>query len=106
MWALDVRNDPAVGSIHENEIQRDRAAIVVEVDDDIGLVELLAKDRYRDGAELPRRALDQKIVRLMFQSIPRIPQTRIKKLAHGSGIVRQPVRKIGRSVAIISVDIS
>jgi len=42
--ALDVRNDPAVGSVDENEIQRHRAAVIVKGDSDIGLVELLAKD--------------------------------------------------------------
>jgi hypothetical protein len=66
MGALDIGDDPAVRSIHDNKIQRDRAAIVVKADRDIGLVVLLAKDRDRDGAELPRQTLDQKIVRLAF----------------------------------------
>src|ERR1700732_3677600 len=105
MRALDVGNDPAIGPIDENEIQRDRAAIVIEGDDDIGLVELLAKDRYRDGAELPCRALDQKLVSLILRRNPCFPQTRIKELPYGGGIVRQPVGEIRRSAAIVSVDV-
>ena len=57
------------------------------------------------GAELPGRALHQKIVRLVFQAKSSRPQTRIEELARGGGIVRQPVREIGRPVAVIGVDI-
>ena len=62
MRALDVRDHPAVGTIDDDKIQRDRPAIIVKGDGDIGLVELLAKDSNRDGARLPCRALDKEIV--------------------------------------------
>src|SRR5260370_6733524 len=105
MRALDVGNHPAVAALDENEIQRDRAAVVVEGDRDIGLVELAAQDRDRDGADPPRRGLDQEVVRLMPWRNPCLPQTRIEELARGVGIARQPAGKIGRPVAVIGVDI-
>ena len=67
MRALDVRDHPAVGTIDDDEVQRDRPAIIVKGDGDIGLVELLAQDRYRDGAKLPRRALGKEIIGLVLQ---------------------------------------
>jgi hypothetical protein len=42
--ALDVRDHPAVGTIDDDEIQRDCPAIIVKGNSDIGLVELLAQD--------------------------------------------------------------
>ena len=42
MRDLDIGNHPAVGTIHDDEIQGDGAAIIVKGDRDIGLVELLA----------------------------------------------------------------
>jgi hypothetical protein len=80
MRALDIRDHPAVGSIHDDEIQRDAPAVVIKGGGDTGLVELLAQDRYRDGADLPRRALDKEIVRLVLESNPRLAQTRIEEL--------------------------
>ena len=65
--ALDVRDHPAVGTIDDDEIQRDCPAIIVKGNSDIGLVELLAQDCYRDGAKLPCRALDKEIVRLVLE---------------------------------------
>jgi hypothetical protein len=47
MRALDVGNHPTIGTIDDNEIQRDGAAVIVKGDGDIGLVELPAQDRYR-----------------------------------------------------------
>ena len=44
MRALDIGNQPAVGAIYDDEIQHDRAAIVIEGGRDVGLVELPAKD--------------------------------------------------------------
>ena len=44
MRALDIGNHPAVGTIDDDEIQRDGPAIIIEGGRDIGLVELLAKD--------------------------------------------------------------
>ena len=44
MRAFDVGNDPAVGFIGDNDTKRDRAAVIVKGDGDVGLVELLAKD--------------------------------------------------------------
>src|ERR1700704_5521065 len=86
--ALDVRNYPAIGTVDENEIQRDRTAFVVEGDLDIGLVELPANDGDRDRADLPRRALHQKIVRLALQRDPCLAQCRVEKLARGGEIAR------------------
>jgi hypothetical protein len=91
MRALDVGNDPAVGSVDDDEIERDRAAVTVEGDGDVGLVELLAKDCYRDRAKLPCRALDEKIVWLILQGAPCPPQTLIEELAGGGGIARRPL---------------
>src|SRR5450755_4187659 len=105
MRALDVQDDPAVGTIHHDEIQRDGAAVIVKSDGDIGLVELPAQDRYRYGAKLPGRALHQEIVGLILHQNPCRPQTWIEELACGGGIARQPVREVGRPVAIIGVDV-
>jgi hypothetical protein len=54
--AFDDRDRPAIGSIDQDEIQRDRAAFVVERRRDAGLVVLLAQDGDRDAAELSGRA--------------------------------------------------
>jgi hypothetical protein len=105
MPALDVGNNPAVGSVDDDEIERDRAAVIVEGDGDVGLVELLAKDCYRDRAKLPCRALDEKIVGLILQGTPCTPQTLIEELARGGGIAGQPARQIGRPVAVIGIDV-
>ena len=88
MRALDVRDHPAVGPIDDDKIQRDRAALVVKGDGDIGLVELLAKDSNRDGAKLPCGALDKEIVRLLLQRNPCGLQTRIKELARCGSVMR------------------
>src|SRR5260370_1016716 len=105
MWALDVQDDPAVGTVQDDEMQRDSAAAIVEGDGDIGLVELPAQDRYREGAKLPGRALDQEIVGLILHGNPCRLQTWIEELACGGGIARQPVRELGRPVAVIGVDV-
>src|SRR3979490_2748618 len=60
MRALDIQDDPAVGSVDDNEVQHDFAVIVDEGDRDIGLVELLAQDLDRDRADPPLRTLDKK----------------------------------------------
>ena len=65
--AFDIGDHPAVGSVDQDEVQRDRAAVIVEAGRDIGLVELLAQDRDRDRAELPGRALHQEIVGLVLE---------------------------------------
>src|SRR5260221_8576097 len=106
MRALDVQDDPAVGTVHDDEIQRDGAAAIVEGDGDIGLVELPEQARYRDGAKLPGRALDQEIVGLILHRNPCRPQTWIEEPACGGGIARQPVREFGRPVAVIGVDVA
>src|ERR1700694_5358740 len=105
MRALDVRDQPAVGTIDDDEIQRDRAAIIFKSDGDVGLVELLAQDSDRDGAQLPCRALHKKIVRLLRQGNPRGLQTRIKELTRCGGVTRQPAGEIGRTVTVVGVDI-
>src|SRR6476660_6731999 len=106
MRALDISDHPAVGTIDHDEIQRDRAAIIVKGDSDIGLVELLAQDRYRDGAKLPCRALDKEIVGLVLQRNPCGPQTRIKELARRGSVMRQSVGVIGRTVAVVGINVS
>ena len=103
--ALDVGDQPAVGTFDQNEIQRDRAAVVGEGGGDIGPVVLPSQDGNRDGADLPRRTLHQEIIGLVLQGNPRFPQTPIEKLPRGGGIVRQPVGEFGRPVAVIGVDI-
>ncbi len=85
MRTFDVRDQPAVRTIDDDEIQRDRAATIVKADGDIGLVELFAQDRYRDRAKLPRRALDEEIVRLFLQGNPSGAQTPIEELARDGG---------------------
>jgi hypothetical protein len=40
--ALDIGDEPALGAVHQDEVQRNRTALIVETDGDIGLVELLA----------------------------------------------------------------
>src|ERR1700720_933952 len=106
MRALDVRDHPAAGTVDDDEIQRDRAAIIVKGDGDVGLVELLAQDRYRDGAKLPSRALDKKIVRLFLQGNPCGLQARVKELARRGAVMREPAREVGRTVAVMGVEIS
>src|SRR4030081_243892 len=101
MRALDVGNDPAVGTVDDDEIERDRAAAIVKGDGDIGLVELLAKDCYRDRAKLPCRALDEKIVGLILQGTPRAPQTLIEELARCGGVAGQPPPPDRRRGAVI-----
>src|SRR6202011_5849122 len=98
MRACDAREPPAAGTADDDEIQRDRPAIIVKGDGDVGLVELLAQDRYRD-AELPSRALDKKIVRLFLQGNPRGLQARVKELARCGAVMREPAREVGRTVA-------
>src|SRR6202790_4031509 len=106
MRALDVRDHPAAGTADDDEIQHDRAAIIVKGDGDVGLVELLAQDRYRDGAKLPSRALDKKIVRLFLQGNPRGLQARVKELARCGAVMREPAREVGRTVAVMGVELS
>jgi len=106
MWALDVGNQPAFGSLHQNEIQGNRAAFVVEGGGDISLVELLTQDRYRNRADFSGRALHKKIVRLIPRSAPRSAQALVEELARRGGIARQPAGKTGRPVAIIGVDVA
>ncbi len=89
MRALDVCNHPAVGAVDDDEIQRDGAAVIVESDRNIGLVELLAQDRYSDWTELPGRALHQEIVRRVPRRAPRGAQALIEELPCGVGIARQ-----------------
>src|ERR1700680_3724196 len=107
MRALDVRDHPAAGTADDDEIQRDRAAIIVKGGGgDVGLVELLSQDRYRDAAKLPSRALDKEIVRLFLQGNPCGLQTRVKELARRGAVMREPAREVGRTVAVMGVDIS
>ena len=105
MRALDVGDDPAVGPVDDDEIERDRAAVIVKGDGDVGLVELLAKDCYRDRAKLPCRALYEKIVGLILQGTPCAPQTLIEELARGGAIAEQPARQLGGAVAVIGVNV-
>ena len=103
--AFDIRNHPSVRSIHQDEVQGDRAAVIVERDCDIGPVELPAQDRYRHRAELPLRALDQEIIGRMVWREPGAAQAAVEELPGGGGIMRQPAREAGRTLAIIAVDI-
>ena len=105
MRALDIQDDPAVGSVDDNEVQHDFAVIVDEGDRDIGLVELLAQDLDRDRADPPLRTLDKKIVRRIPGTDPCCPQTPVEELARRGGIARQSVGEIGRAVAVIGLDI-
>ena len=62
MRAFDVGDDPAVGAVDQDEIQRHRAALVVKRGRDIGLVELpaprmAAKILNRAGSLYPRSIL-------------------------------------------------
>src|ERR1700712_5019745 len=74
MRAFDIRYHPALGAVDGDEIQGDGPAVVGEADGDIGLVELLAQDRGRNRAELPGRALDEKVIGLIPRGGPGVAQ--------------------------------
>ena len=80
MRAFNVRNHPALGAVDDDEVQGDGAAVIVEGDDHIGLVELLAQDRGGDRAEFPGRALHQKIIGRVARGSPCRSQAWIEKL--------------------------
>src|SRR5258705_9062241 len=81
-------------------------AVVVEAGSHIGLVELLAQDCDRDRAEFPLLALHQEIVRRVARGGPCAPQARYKELARRLGVARQSLGEIGRTLAVVGVDVA
>ena len=104
--ALDIRDQPALGPVDQDEVQRHRPAVIVEIRRDIGLVVLPAHDRDRDRAELPARALHQEIVGLGPRRGPGLAQAGVEELPGGGGIPRQAFRELRRALAVIGVDVA
>src|SRR5215207_3409 len=84
MRAFDVGNHPAFRPVHDNKVQRGRAARIVEGDGDMGLAELLSQNRDRDRAGLPARALHEKIIGFAARRRPGASQAGIE--CHWAGM--------------------
>jgi hypothetical protein len=83
MRALDIGDQPALGSVDQDEVQHHPPAMIVEVHRNIGLVILLAQDRDRDRAELPAWALHQEIRGFGARRAPGLAQAGVEELPGG-----------------------
>jgi hypothetical protein len=95
--AFDIGDDPAIRSVHYDEIQSNGAIAVAESDGDVSLVVLLAKNGGGDGAEFPGRTLNEEIIGKSLRRSPVGLQPGIEEPARRVGIVRQTTGKTGRS---------